>query len=374
MNRENQLSMPNLFILFSFLGSIMMIFIGLTVGKYLVNDPPSALKDSVSQISNSSMILALQLELPYFRDYTYDPEDPPMPLSENLLHTLINIEPNNLLSIMRNEIPGLYAYNPKVPVPDKTDIVVEPKSPSLAISTPIEAAKEEEKIAPIHDSQVVYIYNTHNTESWSYVTKNPDPDFAYNDQTNISLVGKKLSEELQKKGVKTKFDDTDIQQRLKEAGLPYTLSYAESLKVVKAALKQDKNINYIFDIHRDSSKREDTTIDINGKTYARVGFVIGKGNPHWQENDKLANKFQDILNQKYPGIANRVDHKSSALGNGEYNQSLSPNSLLIEVGGPFNTLEECYNTVSALAGTFPDLYYEKAKKVDNPTPAGKQPK
>ena len=35
--------------------------------------------------------------------------------------------------------------------------------------------------------------------------------------------------------------------------------------------------------------------------------------------------------------------------NGIYNQDLSPNTLLIEVGGVDNTIEEVYNTIEALA-------------------------
>ena len=35
--------------------------------------------------------------------------------------------------------------------------------------------------------------------------------------------------------------------------------------------------------------------------------------------------------------------------NGIYNQDISPNSILIEVGGVDNTIEEVYNTMNALA-------------------------
>ena len=41
--------------------------------------------------------------------------------------------------------------------------------------------------------------------------------------------------------------------------------------------------------------------------------------------------------------------KQGANVNGIYNQDISPNTLLIEVGGVDNTIEEVYNTMNAIA-------------------------
>ena len=46
------------------------------------------------------------------------------------------------------------------------------------------------------------------------------------------------------------------------------------------------------------------------------------------------------LNELYAGLSKGVFRKSRAMGNGEYDQSLSPNSLLIEIGGVDNTFAE----------------------------------
>jgi len=60
--------------------------------------------------------------------------------------------------------------------------------------------------------------------------------------------------------------------------------------------------------------------------------------------------------------------KTAANGNGEYNQSVSPGSVLIEIGGVDNTLEECYRTADALAKIIAEMYWndEKAIKADKP--------
>ena len=48
--------------------------------------------------------------------------------------------------------------------------------------------------------------------------------------------------------------------------------------------------------------------------------------------------------------------------NGVYNQDLSPNALLIEMGGVDNTAEELYASVDALVEAFSHYYNEVVKK------------
>lgn len=52
--------------------------------------------------------------------------------------------------------------------------------------------------------------------------------------------------------------------------------------------------------------------------------------------------------------------------NGVYNQDLSGNSMLLEIGGVDNTFEEMYMTVDAFTEVFSEFYWD-AKAVDNPT-------
>ena len=61
------------------------------------------------------------------------------------------------------------------------------------------------------------------------------------------------------------------------------------------------------------------------------------------------NKLNDLLNTYYSGISRGIITKSGTGVNGIYNQNLSPNCILIEVGGNENTIEEVYNTIEVLA-------------------------
>jgi stage II sporulation protein P len=93
-------------------------------------------------------------------------------------------------------------------------------------------------------------------------------------------------------------------------------------------------------------------------------FVIGTANPNYKENKKFADALNAILNKKYPGMSRGVLLKSSHQGNGEYNQSVSPGSLLMEFGGVNNTLEENLNTSEAFADVFAE--YLKQQKTAKP--------
>jgi stage II sporulation protein P len=56
------------------------------------------------------------------------------------------------------------------------------------------------------------------------------------------------------------------------------------------------------------------------------------------------------INQLVPGLSRAVIIKERGNGNnGEYNQSLSPNSMLLEVGGVDNSFAEAYRSIDVLS-------------------------
>jgi stage II sporulation protein P len=94
-------------------------------------------------------------------------------------------------------------------------------------------------------------------------------------------------------------------------------------------------------------------------------------NANWKQNSEFANRIHTLLEQKFPGISRGVYAKSSQ-GNGEYNQHYSPNSMLMEIGGPYNALDEMYRTVDLIGDTLAEMIkqMEQAEKVNAPsTPA-----
>lgn len=199
-------------------------------------------------------------------------------------------------------------------------------------------------------NETVYIYHTHNRESWRNVASQTQGSSVDDPVINITLVGKRLGELLQQRGIQAMVNQDDFAKKLAEQKKSFAMSYTESYKAVVAATNTSPHLKYLFDIHRDSDEpRSKVAHTLNGKTYARVMFVIGTAHPTYQENKKLAESLHARLEAAYPGLSRGVILKGANEGNGVYNQSVHEGSLLLEFGGTNNMLEECYNTAEAFA-------------------------
>ncbi|GIO14829.1 hypothetical protein J19TS2_43840 [Cohnella xylanilytica] len=209
-----------------------------------------------------------------------------------------------------------------------------------------EPPAEETPPPPADGRDVVFIYHSHNRESWfpelKAGTKDPNSD-----KVNVTLVGKRMAEQLERLGVGAVHSDKDYAKTVK--GYNWNYSYKYSLQTIKEAMKSHKDLKFFFDIHRDSQHRKKTTATIDGVSYAQVYFIIGHRNPDWEKNEAFANSIHQVLEKEYPGLSRGIWGKTAATGNGEYNQSVADDSVLIEIGGVDNTLAECYRTADALA-------------------------
>jgi len=112
-----------------------------------------------------------------------------------------------------------------------------------------------------------------------------------------------------------------------------------------------------FDIHRDALPRNLSTIDINGQSFAKISFVIGSAHDNYKENMKFTNGINEVIEENYPGLSRGVIIKDKKQGNGVYNQDLLPNSVIIEVGGVENNLEELYRTADVLGYAISQYYW-----------------
>ena len=231
--------------------------------------------------------------------------------------------------------------------------------------------EDQEPIQPpnlsTNGKNVVFIYHTHSSESYLPHLKGvTDPNAAYHSKVNITMVGKKLAEELAERGIGTQVNVEDMNEKLKQKGWNYAKSYAASREVVQSALASNRELQYLFDLHRDANRREATTISINGKNYAKVAFVIGGENANYEQNVKLAKDLHNLINQKYPGLSRGVITKRGEGTNGKFNQDLSQNAILFEFGGVDNSFEELNRTAEAVADVFSE-YYWQAEKVNGTT-------
>ena len=204
----------------------------------------------------------------------------------------------------------------------------------------------------------VLIMHTHTTESFilhgsDYYTANDDPRSLESDK-NLIAVGDVFEKILTNAGIGV-IHDTTIHDHPSYSG-----SYDRSASTVRSDLAAYPTVKVVIDIHRDSITRGSDKIkpivSIDGKETAQVMLVMGSqtGNisdfPNWQENLKLAVKYQQKMEETYPGLA-----RSIMLNSAKYNQNLTVGSILLEVGSEANTLTEAKRAAELSANALASL-------------------
>ncbi|WP_066311948.1 stage II sporulation protein P [Bacillus sp. FJAT-29814] len=300
------------------------------------------------------------------------------PTLTNLIFKLSsNINLDDPRSLLGRELPGFYQFDGKILVAGEginyTNMPVESSPPLDIMQAEREAALqnlegldkpagENQSPAPNQttgERKVVYVYFSHNRESYlPYLKGVTNPNLAYHSQINVTKIGDQLKASLEQRGIGTYIDKTDIEGNLKEKGLKFNKSYQESREVVQAAMATNRDLQYFIDVHRDSKRKDDTTITINGQSYAKLAFIIGGKNPNYEKNAKLASDLHKLLEKKYKGLSRGVFVKNQSGSNSIYNQNLSENAMLIEFGGVDNTFEELNRSADALADMFSEFYWQ----------------
>lgn len=299
--------------------------------------------------------------------------------SSVLFQIATSIKPSDPRSLLGNEIPGFTIFDSDTLMAgeDSSHIseTVESPPPLEEMLKDRKAVYEEDTEEKSDydksnhknttgDKEVVFIYNSHNRESFlPHLPDIDDPNKAYHKEVNITKVSDRLATNLKELGIGTQVDKTDHMTVLNEKGWGYGRSYEASRSAVMEAFATSDDIQYVIDLHRDSVSKDKTTVEIDGQTYARIMLVVGAEHSNYKKNLELANKLHQQLEEKYPGIT-RGDGaytKEGARTNGVFNQDLSENSLLIEMGGLENNIEDLYRTADILAEVFSELYWDAEK-------------
>ncbi|MDF2669627.1 MAG: stage sporulation protein [Paenibacillus sp.] len=248
----------------------------------------------------------------------------------------------------------IQSAQPTEQIIDTSTVIPGPTPPLEVDSKPVTGSIS--KLAT--QGKAVLIYHSHPRESWVSELQAKSVSEAENADKNITLVGKRLAEQLERAGVGAVHSNKDYKNEV--PGYNWNFSYKYSLQTVQEAFAVHENLKFLFDLHRDSAARSITTASINGLDYAKVYFIVGKKNENWEQNEAFAKQIHDRLQSEYPGISRGILDKGSS-GHGEYNQSISPSSMLIEVGGAYNSLEESYRTADVLAKVIADLFWNAEK-------------
>lgn len=190
---------------------------------------------------------------------------------------------------------------------------------------------------------IVYIYNTHQLETYSSTGLEN-----VNITPNVMMTSYLLADKLNKNGIGTIAEDNNISEFIKTANLTDTEPYSVTRIFFKNALSTYPSLKYFIDIHRDSIDKSISTCTIENKNYARILFVIGTTNETYEKNEKIAREIDDVSDSMYSCLSRGIYKRSTPNWKPAYNQDLSGDAMLIEIGAKENTMEEVLNTVDAL--------------------------
>lgn len=224
-------------------------------------------------------------------------------------------------------------------------IIEQYKNPHIILSNNFSII--EKPTIEVNNSNIpplVYIYTTHETES--YQDKYLE---VYNIKPTIKIISYILKDYLEDYGIPTIVETQSITEILRANNWSYKYSYEASRIAIKDTITNTNSLKLIIDLHRDSSNLSKTLLETNNTKYARILFVVGGENQYYKENLKISEQLKDLLEQSVPNITRGIITKKGEGVNGIYNQDLSTKSVLIEIGGQYNEIEEINNTIKILS-------------------------
>ena len=222
----------------------------------------------------------------------------------------------------------------------------------------------------------VLIYHTHTTEAYTPTEKYPyvacgEWRTRQNDR-NVVALGEKLAQLLtQKYGISAIHDTTDHEPPV------LSTAYDRSLVTMLKYKKQYPSLTMFIDVHRDaygsSASGSKDYVVIDGKEVARIMFVVGTGKgatgtgygemPDFSSNYALAKKISERLSQFDSRLVRELRVKK-----GRYNQHVSNQCLLVEIGHNANTFEQAQNAVDYLAQAIADVAGVEYEQEDSVQP------
>lgn len=189
----------------------------------------------------------------------------------------------------------------------------------------------------------VLIMHTHATESYEPYERD-FYDSSFNSRTtdkhmNMAAVGDAIAEQLEAAGIGVIHDTTMHDYP------SYNGSYDRSRETVQAILEEFPSIKIVLDVHRDAIERADgeriaPVAEINGRNAAQIMIISGcddgtMGMPDCMKNFRFACMLQQQLESDHEGLTRPIlfDYR-------KYNQDLTTGSILIEVGGHANSIDQ----------------------------------
>ena len=189
----------------------------------------------------------------------------------------------------------------------------------------------------------VYLYNTHDLEQYK--------DFIQNIKINVGNASLLLSNNLKSIGI----DVIVEKQKVSDLTNNDLSKSFDTSKILIENIIQNENIDLFIDLHRDDEKKEVTTLELNGKKYAKLKFVVGRKNKNYMLNYNLTELINRKIKEKYPDLTRGIVLND----NYTYNQELSEKIIFINIGGYENDIVEVKNTIDLLGPIIKEVLDEE---------------
>ncbi len=185
--------------------------------------------------------------------------------------------------------------------------------------------------------QEIAIYHTHSDESYD-PSDGTSSIYAHG---GVFQVGDAFAAKLKGEGFKVMHSLRPHDPHDANAYVRSRRTAAELLKTGPAAM---------FDLHRDAAPANVYSATVDGQPITKVRFVLGRGNPHISANLQFAKEIKAAEDQLHPGVVQGI-----LLTQGNFNQDLTPRSLLIEVGANTNAKDAAERGVSFFSDAIPKV-------------------
>lgn len=258
---------------------------------------------------------------------------------KELVQLLLNYNDNDANKI-RKKIKSFFSVPSALLDNDYFEYVV-PVSKNDNLTSSVDASDKK---------PLIYIYNSHQGEEYASSTL-----AEYTVAPTVMFADYIFQDVLEKNNYKAIVEEASIKEILNMNSWKYAYSYMASRVLLEDAKNKNPSLKYFVDIHRDSLEKGRTTIEIEGKKFAKTIFLIGLENENYEENLSFTEKINNLLNEKYPGLSKGIYKKGGPGVNGVYNQDFSKRAILIEIGGYENTPSEVLNSVLAFSECFMEV-------------------
>ena len=241
-----------------------------------------------------------------------------------------------------NEPVTLLENNFQYKKKEENKIVYNEQKETNVKETPTPVATPTPAVAPTEtktEKPLIYIYSTHQTEEYAAGNLNE-----FGISPDVMMAAYLFKDRLEKQGVSVIIEERKMSDYLKQNNLNYDKSYTASRYYASDVLAKNPKIDLVIDLHRDALAKNLSTTTIGDKNYAKILFVLGGKAATYQTNLGHVNALNQRIKEVYPTLSRGYLARDYSV----YNQDLTNHSLLLELGGNENTVDEVMNTVEAL--------------------------